>query len=130
MTQGERANRMHAEPLTNVRQLRRAVAKPGGRRMRANTPARIKVGVSRISCLVTDVSSSGACLSVDGPLDENARLWLVMDNKPPISAKAAWRKRNRIGLSFDKDQDWVHRIHKDRFDPSAWLEESSSPNML
>jgi hypothetical protein len=119
---------MLAGSLSNVRQLRRAVGMPGGQRMRANTPARIKAGTARISCLVTDLSSSGACLSVDGPLEENARIWLVMDNKPLISAKAAWRKRNRIGLRFDKDQDWVQRIHKDRDDPSAWLEESLSPN--
>ena len=96
--------------------------------MRANAPARIKIGSVRLSCLVTDLSSSGACLLIDGPLEENARIWLVMDNKPLISAKAAWRKRNRIGLRFDKDQDWVHRIHADRYDAAPWLEERSRPN--
>jgi PilZ domain len=119
---------MRAEPNSNIRQLRRAAGIVEGRRIGARLPARIKVGTSRAACLVTDVSSSGACLSLDGPLDQNTKLWLIMDNLPPVSATAAWRKRNRVGLRFDKEQDWVHRVHKDRFAPIAGSQERSGLN--
>jgi hypothetical protein len=112
--------RMVIDTVNNVRHLRRpSTAK--GQRLRANLPARVKAGPARTSCMVTDMSSGGACLSFEGPLDQEAELWLIIDSLPPISAKAVWRKSNRIGVTFEREQDWVHQVHKDRFDPAAWI---------
>jgi PilZ domain-containing protein len=116
---------MNIEPNCNVRQLRRPASISEGRRKRANMPARIKVGPNRATVTVTDVSASGACLAFDGPLSADVEIWLVIDRFPPISATTAWRRSNRVGLRFHQDQDWVGQVHKDRFDASAWLQDTN-----
>ena len=119
---------MRSETNCNIRQLRRPSGMHDGRRIRANMPARLKAGTSRVSCQVTDVSSGGACLTLGGPLDEDGMLWLIMNNLPPVLAKAVWRKSNRVGLRFEKDQSWVHQAGEARFNTAAWLEEGSGLN--
>lgn len=105
----------------NVRPLRRSATSAGGKRLRANVPARIKAGSARLSCTVTDLSGAGACLTLEGTMSSDVAIWLVIDNLPPIQATPVWRKRNRMGLKFSDDQQWVERANRDRFDPTAWL---------
>ena len=113
---------MITELARNVRTLRRpANASSGGQRMRTNWPARIKVGANRTMCTVMDMSNNGACLSFEDALEQDAALWLVIDRFPPISATVAWRKRDRVGLRFREEQEWVQHAHKKRFDATAWL---------
>ena len=72
------------------------------------------------------MSGAGACLSSTDRLDHGDPLWLVIDRFPPISATVAWRNRDRVGLRFREDQDWFARVHKQRFDATAWLENESA----
>ena len=115
---------MHAVSNCNIRPLRRPASVIGGQRRPANMPARIKIGSTRTTCTVKDVSSSGACLTLDDVMAEDVSIWLIIGNLPPIQATAAWRKSNRIGLRFHQDQQWLEQDHKDRFDPTAWLRNS------
>ena len=118
---------MNMQPVSNVRTLRRPAGGEGSaRRVRTNWPARIKVGSRRTSCTVIDMSGAGACLSSTDRLDHGDPLWLVIDRFPPISATVAWRNRDRVGLRFREDQDWFARVHKQRFDATAWLENESA----
>jgi PilZ domain len=112
---------MNADSKGSVRKIRRPAIKLADKRLRANVMAALKVGPLRAPCTVMDLSSNGASLLFEGPLAKDGPIWLIFDNIPPISAKVMWRKGNRMGLSFDSPQDWVHRFHKERFDPAAWL---------
>jgi len=113
---------MSTASVRNVRTLRRpAHASSGAGRVRTNWPARIKVGTNRTTCTVMDMSNAGACLAFEDALEQDATLWLVIDRFPPISATVAWRKRDRVGLRFREEQEWVQHAYKKRFDATAWL---------
>jgi hypothetical protein len=111
----------------NIRTLRR----PDGagpsptRRLCANWPAEIRAGGVRIACTVLDVSSAGAHLRVDCVPPPSERIWLLVENVGPVAAQIAWQKRDRMGICFMKEQEWVSRLCKTRFDPSAWLNSDS-----
>ncbi len=91
----------------NVRPLRRPATNGGESRLRTRMPARIKVGTERASCTLLDISLEGACLSVEGPLNQDAKIWLIIDNLPPIAAAPAWRHKGRIGVKFDAGQEYL-----------------------
>jgi hypothetical protein len=99
---------------TNVRPLRRPACLGGTPRLRARIPARIKTGTNRSSCLLVDISRNGACLSVDGPVDGNTKIWLIVDNLPPIAATPAWRNGAKLGVKFERDQDWLQNLNEPR----------------
>ncbi|HYM17488.1 MAG TPA: PilZ domain-containing protein [Micropepsaceae bacterium] len=110
----------------NVRALRR----PAGsgpqsvRRYRANWPAELKCGGSRIPCTVLEISAGGASIKIGSIPTEGPQLWLVIDRMPPISAVLAWREKERVGLRFADEQEWVAQSYQQRFDPAAWLREN------
>jgi hypothetical protein len=68
-----------------------------------------------------DVSGAGANLRVS-PLPEQALVWLLIDNLPPIAASVAWRDDGHAGLAFAEEQEWVLDMSRRRFSASAWLE--------
>ena len=108
-----------------VRKLRRSGTGPSAeRRMRANWPAELRTTGAKIHCTVVDVSSDGAHLRIESPLNGDAPLWLIVENVGPIAAQLAWQEQSRAGLCFLEKQEWVHRVCKQRFDPTAWLESS------
>jgi PilZ domain len=102
---------------TNVRPLRRPAALAP--RLRARIPARIKTGPNRASCLLVDISRTGACLSVEGPVDPSAKLWLIVDNLPPIPATPAWHERGRLGVKFEREQEWPRNTNETEQAPAA-----------
>lgn len=109
----------------NVRKLRRSGTGPSAdRRMRANWPAELRTTGAKTHCTVVDVSSDGANLSVESPLNRDAPLWLIVENVGPIAAQLAWQEQGRAGLCFLEKQEWVHQVCKQRFDPTAWLKSS------
>jgi hypothetical protein len=92
-------------------------------RLRVNLPASIVTGADRIECMVTNISSAGACLAL-GNIKDAVPLWLVVDRKRPIPATIVWRKRDSVGVRFRTHQNWVDEVSEERFDPSAWLRET------
>jgi hypothetical protein len=112
---------MGAPLRDNVRTLRRPESEGPARRLRANWPAEIRAGGARIACTVLDVSSGGAHVRVEQSPPASDRIWLLVENVGPVAAELAWQRKDRIGLRFLKDQEWVSRICKKRFDPAAWL---------
>jgi hypothetical protein len=109
--------------MSNVRRLRRpsGSAASSGRRLRANWPAQLRVGDGRKECTVCDVSGGGASLRISD-VPEQALVWLVIDNVPPIPASVAWREDGQAGLSFAVEQAWVLDLSRQRFNPAAWIE--------
>jgi hypothetical protein len=89
--------------------------------LRANWPAEIRAGGVRIECTVLDVSSGGAHLRVENLPPASDRIWLLVENVGPVAGELAWQHKDRIGLRFLKEQEWVTRLSKKRFDPAAWL---------
>jgi len=107
----------------NIRTLRRPAGSgpSAARRFRANWPAELRGGGARVPCTVVEISSGGASVKVAGAPPNAAQLWLVIDKIPPISATLAWRQRDRVGLTFAQEQNWVADSYRQRFDPAAWL---------
>jgi hypothetical protein len=79
------------------------------------------VAGGRNPCTVVDVSGAGANLCVSN-LPEQALVWLVIDNVPPIAASIAWRQKGHAGLAFAEEQNWVLDLSRQRFNPAAWIE--------
>jgi hypothetical protein len=109
--------------MSNVRRLRRPAgsAATSGRRLRANWPAELKVGGGRAACTVVDVSGAGANLRISH-VPEQALVWLMIENLPPIAASVAWREGGHTGLAFAQEQEWVLNLSRQRFNPAAWIE--------
>ena len=109
----------------NVRTLRRpAGSTPGaGRRYRANWPAELRGGGTRVSCTVVEISTGGASVKIGRVPTGPAQLWLVIDKIPPIPAVIAWRVKDRAGLRFVEEQSWVSDSYRQRFDPAAWIQQ-------
>jgi hypothetical protein len=106
----------------NVRKLRRSGTGPSAsRRLRANWPAELRTSGAKTHCTVVDVSTDGANLLVESPLSADVPLWLIVENVGPIAAAVAWQEQGRAGLCFLEEQEWVHQVSKQRFDPTAWL---------
>ena len=117
---------MSTQTTCNVRKLRRSGTGPStGRRLRANWPAELRTNGEKSECMVMDVSSDGANLLVESPLSADAPLWLIVENVGPIAAQVAWQEQGRVGLCFLEEQEWVHQVSKQRFDPTAWLKGST-----
>lgn len=91
-----------------------------GYRLRVNWPATISADAGRTSCTVSNISRTGACLSV-GHVTDNVPFWLIVDRIAPILAMMVWREGDRIGLCFRNEQTWVEEASEQRFDPAAWL---------
>lgn len=105
-----------------VRSLRRP---PGvaGRRVPVNWPAEVRFNRLRRACVVIDISRAGASIRMDGLPEGVSELRLVLDTAPPIAAALAWRTRNRIGLRFLSEQEWLDELGRRRFDAAAWLDQ-------
>ena len=114
---------MTVNPSPNVRTLRRPAggAPSAGRRFRANWPAEVRGAGIRVSCIVVDISSVGACLRLDHAPPRSGTLHLVIGSVPPIAAIAAWRKNALFGVRFLREQSWVLDSCSNRFDPTAWI---------
>ena len=116
---------MSKQTQSNVRKLRRCGTGPSNsRRLRANWPAELRTNGEKAQCMVMDVSSDGANLFVESPLSADAPLWLIVENVGPIAAQVAWQEQGHVGLCFLEEQEWVHQVSKQRFDPTAWLKNS------
>jgi hypothetical protein len=58
-------------------------------------------GRAVITCLVRNLSDTGACLSVDSPLDIPDSFNLVFDSgEPSRMSRVIWRKKTQIGIAF------------------------------
>ena len=62
----------------------------------------IEFADSTISCLVSDMSISGAALEINNPKDipERFSLFFKTDNTR-IPCRVAWRDNERIGVAFE-----------------------------
>jgi hypothetical protein len=111
------------EPSLNVRTLRRPAGSgpSAARRFRANWPAELRGGGVRVPCTVIDISAGGASVRIARVPSGGAQLWLIIDKVAPIAATLAWREKERAGVRFLQEQQWVAESYRQRFDPSAWL---------
>jgi hypothetical protein len=107
-------------PHEILRRLRRPVG-PLGRRIRVDWAGELRFLRVRRPCRVLDVSSSGAHVQIDGLPSAIRQVWLVLDQGPPIAASLVWRERNRIGLSFHGEQEWLAEMGRRRLDSAAWV---------
>ena len=58
-------------------------------------------GRAVISCLVRNLSDTGACLMVDNPIGIPDTFNLVFDNGDPSRpSQVVWRKQKQIGVEF------------------------------
>jgi hypothetical protein len=72
-------------------------------RQRTYKAARIAFGGRRavITCLVRDLSDTGACLGLSDPIDIPDVFNLVFDSgEPSRMCQVVWRKEKRIGVEF------------------------------
>ncbi|HZT89030.1 MAG TPA: PilZ domain-containing protein [Stellaceae bacterium] len=107
----------------NVRHLRRpaGLSGAGDRRLSVSLPGELRVGRTRVLCTILDISNFGASVRIRNVLPDVTRTWLIIATMAPIQSEIAWRKRDRIGLRFVAEQQWVPQLVRDRFDPTAWL---------
>lgn len=113
------------QQISNIRRIRRPAHNPvsPGRRLRANWPAEMRFGGTRIPCHVLDISTGGAKLKLVGVLPNDlSRVWLIAGTIGPIAAEPVWRKREMLGLRFLQEQPEIARMQTRRFDATAWLE--------
>jgi hypothetical protein len=96
-----------------------------GRRYQVNWTAELRAGADRVPCVVLDVSSGGACLRIKHVPPGPGPLLLVAPTILPIPVAVAWRKRNRIGLRFLEEQQWVPETCRPPADSAVWLQEST-----
>jgi hypothetical protein len=104
-------------PHDIVRRLRR----PATRRVRVHWPAELRFLRMRRACVVTDVSRLGARIEVEGMPPGVREVRLLLDIGPPIAAVLMWRRNDRIGLSFKREQEWLAEIGRCRFDSAEWV---------
>ena len=58
-------------------------------------------GRAVITCLVRNLSDTGACLGVDNPIDIPDSFNLVFDSgEPSRMCRVIWRKQKQIGIAF------------------------------
>lgn len=84
-----------------------------------NWPAELRFLRTRLACVVIDISCTGACIRAEGVPDGVGELKLILASGPPIAASLAWRDRDRFGLRFAAEQDWIGGIGVRRIDWAA-----------
>jgi PilZ domain len=62
----------------------------------------IEVAGSTISCLISNLSISGAALEISNHLDPPDRFNLVFKDGTNISCHVIWRRDEQIGVAFDQ----------------------------
>jgi PilZ domain-containing protein len=75
----------------------------GAPRQRTYKAARIAFGGGRavITCLVRNLSKTGACLSVDSPVGIPESINLVFDSgEPSRMSRVIWRNAKQMGVAF------------------------------
>lgn len=115
-------------PRDNIRQLRRPElgdAAPG-RRWKTEWPAELGLSEGRVACVVQDISSWGARLSLAEPPAEESRVWLVIESIGLIAARVVWRRDDQVGLQFLEQQSWIRRLYVQRLDPATWQQAGRS----
>jgi len=113
---------MDPAPPDNIRRLRRPEVEQAapGRRWKTNWPAELVQTGGRIACIVTNISSWGAQVRIDTLPAEQERVWLNLETVGTIAAEIVWRREDRVGLQFLKQQEWIRRLHAQRLDPATW----------
>jgi hypothetical protein len=109
-------------PDDNIRRLRRPEndGSAPGRRWKTDWPAELSSPQGRARCIVLDISSWGARLSLDGDAVLPDRVWLSIDSVGAVAAEIVWRRDAMIGLQFLEQQAWIRRLHARRLDPRTW----------
>ncbi len=120
---------MTSTPEENIRRLRRPESDQGapGRRWKTNWPAELSSPQARIRCMVLDISSWGARLSLEVPAGLPDQVWLTIDSVGTIAAQIVWRRDDSMGLQFLEQQPWIRRLHAQRLDPTTWSPAASAP---
>jgi hypothetical protein len=105
-----------------IRRLRRPEAseEAPGRRWKTNWPAELSSPQARARCVVLDISSWGARVSLDTAVDLSGRVWLTIEGIGTIAAQIAWRRDEAVGLQFLEQQAWIRRLHTRQLDPTTW----------
>jgi hypothetical protein len=86
-----------------------------------NWPGELRFLGLRRACIVIDLSCAGAHVQVDG-LPRGVRdVRLILEMGPPIAASLVWRRKDRLGLCFDREQDWIAELGRRRLDSAEWL---------
>lgn len=113
----------------NIRPLRRPEGDQGapGRRWKTNWPAELTTAQGNTRCMVLDISSWGARLSLDTPVDLPDRVTLVIDGIGTIAAQVVWYRDDTMGLQFLEQQAWIRRLHAHRLDPATWPSAAMAP---
>lgn len=119
---------MDTGPDDNIRRLRRPEndGSAPGRRWKTDWPAELSSPQGRARCIVLDVSSWGARLSLDAGIVLPDRVWLIIDGVGTVAAEIVWRRDSTIGLQFLEQQAWIRRLHARRLDPSTWSSAAGS----
>ena len=113
MTEARTLLEMSVLPANNVRQLRRPEPEGDGttgRRLRTDWPAELATPAGRVPCMVLDVSSRGARVSLRQAPSEGMRVWLLVETIGSIGAQVIWRRGNQIGIQFAELQTWIGRL--------------------
>jgi hypothetical protein len=58
-----------------------------------------------ITCMVRNISDTGACLEVETPIGIPDEFILVVKDLPQQTCHVAWRSARRIGVRFQKRAD-------------------------
>ena len=68
-------------------------------------PGSIVLGSIREVCLIRKISSGGAVLHADLPIEEGRRLELELETGEHLAGTIAWRRGSEVGLRFDDPID-------------------------
>jgi hypothetical protein len=94
----------------NIRPLRRATTM--NRRWPTSVLAVLQTRSRHIPCTIENVSRGGARLIVGHAPIGDEEVTLIVPDFGEISARLAWRRRDRVGVQFAPGQLWVVDLMK------------------
>jgi PilZ domain len=104
--------------------------KPGQRgssRLLLGVPGKLVMAHGTLSCLIDDISASGAKLRCDAPLNLGAAAELRFEERRAFGA-FAWVRGGRAGLRFDRrlELDDIEYFRWIAANPQDWVQSSQS----
>ena len=71
-------------------------------RYRVAKPAKIDHGGDKISCIIRDISATGAAIEMSDLVRVPAEFMLIVpEDRLKLRCRVVWRKEYRIGVAFD-----------------------------
>jgi hypothetical protein len=81
-----------------------------GRRWKAHWAATLQTAAAQMSCVVIDVSVTGARVRTFQIPRDGDHVSLLIGTGEAISARVAWSSDDSAGLCFAEDQPWILRL--------------------